>query len=605
MQMCPQCSTDNRDNAQFCIKCGGHLAGLLGSGTILQGRYRVTQVLGCGGMGAVYKAEDTQQGNAVCVLKELFDVTKVRQFYFVEANILRTLQHPQLPQVHEGFFDLKRHYLVMEFVDGHTLEQIMEENEKKGMLLQENVVFGWAIQLCDALVYLHGQPQSVIHRDIKPANLILTPHGEIKLVDFGIAKILDPGGRTTTGIRGIGSPGYAPIEQYSGGVGTDARSDVYGLGSTLYSLLTNKVPPEPTDRTSIPTLLVPPRQINPQITPRMEQVILRAMAVRPDQRYQTVQEMRRALLGKGVPTVPCPKCNAANPVGSQTCHVCGQVLILAGPFRFRSGDVAYSPAQLVPLCDRYWDEAKGYLYNQDFERWFKSLNRNDLVARAETIRKRGGDQSAGLEGLLHLLDLALLYPSLDVSTNSLHFGVLSGGQRSTLRFYISNPGRGCLQAELNPSAPWLNVKPEKLSCPPGQTIQVNAEVEVRGLPFRQTWNASIKVETPDGQREKVAVSVSVSPVRELAKQIRRLAPALLALALITALTVGVWSIGRAVENRRLQHAIEATAQVRRFVDTISRRIAFCVQTRGAMRIFTSWTSIATPSEGSPTILLAM
>jgi formylglycine-generating enzyme required for sulfatase activity len=488
------------------------LIGLLGANTVLAGDLCVTRVLGYGGYGAVYKAHSLKNPNVRLAVKELLDISTVQQFY-VEADILKTLRHPQLPRVYGRFQDGQRHYLVMDFVEGQSLEEIAEGNSQKGVFLQENVVLGWAIQLCDALHYLHSQPNPVIHRDIKPANVRLTPGGEIKLVDFGIAKVFevaDPKKRTATGARAV-SPGYAPIEQYGGGR-TDARSDVYALGATLYTLLTNEVPPEPTDRANNPALLTHPRRLNPAVSANTEQVLLRSMAVNANQRYQSAGEMKDALLGRVLPSVPCPKCGAANALGSQLCHACGAVITTIQPFHLRSGAVARTAEELAQLCDQHWDDGKYHLYQGDLERWLRTaLFRTDLAAHAEAIRQRGGDQDAGLEELLHILDPQLPQPVLRLSPKALDFGTLSSWQKKHQQFTVQSVGRGYVRVEMQLQAqqPWLAIQPVEAKLLAGQAEPVTVTVDTGRLPTRARSVGEVVVTSALGT-DRVRVGASLS-----------------------------------------------------------------------------------------------
>jgi Protein kinase domain/3-keto-disaccharide hydrolase len=163
-------------------------------------------------------------------------------------------------------------------------------------------VLNWVSQVCDALAYLHSQPSPIIHRDIKPANIKIRPDGRAVLVDFGIAKIYDPHLATTIGAKAV-TPGYSPPEQYGGGA-TDARSDVYALGATLYHLLTGHIPPESVQRMVGGMSLPSPRQINGQISPTVEQAILRAVEVATDRRFQSVDQLRTALAQPRPATAP-------------------------------------------------------------------------------------------------------------------------------------------------------------------------------------------------------------------------------------------------------------------------------------------------------------
>ena len=168
----------------------------------------------------------------------------------------------------------------------------------------------WADQVLDALDYLHSQPRPIIHRDIKPGNIILTPQGKVKLVDFGLVKLYDPTNpRTATAMKGMGTPEYTPLEQYAGGAGhTDARSDIYALGATLYHLLTGVTPVNAPQRSLNPASLIAPRQLVPALSATAEAAVLKAMAVHPDQRFQSAREMRHVVARRapsGWPQRPC------------------------------------------------------------------------------------------------------------------------------------------------------------------------------------------------------------------------------------------------------------------------------------------------------------
>jgi serine/threonine protein kinase len=237
--MCPKCSWNNFDTARFCANCGEPLRGLLGQGEILQGRYRVLKVLGCGGMGAVYFAEDLRLGNRPVAVKENFDTSPEAAAQFrVEAEILATLRHPNLPQVFDYFIEPRtgKQYLVMDYIAGEDLEDIVE---KRGPL-DERSALRIMFQVFDAVDYLHRQNPPIIHRDIKPSNIKVQPDGTAILVDFGIAKRYLPG-RDTVGAAAAVTPGYSPPEQYGQGI-TDQRSDIYALGATLYFALDRTSP---------------------------------------------------------------------------------------------------------------------------------------------------------------------------------------------------------------------------------------------------------------------------------------------------------------------------------------------------------------------------
>jgi eukaryotic-like serine/threonine-protein kinase len=286
------------------------------SGEVLRERYQIRQRIGQGGAGAIYLAEDLRLEGRLCALKEveydrlLPEKTRqeARDQFLREATILARFDHPNLPKVSDFFSNGPRDYLVMDFVPGDDLRTIMLEARRAGVFLPEDQVLGWARQLADALSYLHGQEPSVVHRDIKPSNLKITPSGLLKLVDFGLVKIMAPDQEMTiTVIQGLGTALYTPLEQYgSDEVHTDARSDIYAYGATFYHLLTNEPPVDPRRRFIKPESLVPPRQINPAVAPRTEQAILWALSLHPDDRPANIDELTRFLFdgGMNAPRLP-------------------------------------------------------------------------------------------------------------------------------------------------------------------------------------------------------------------------------------------------------------------------------------------------------------
>ncbi len=289
------------------------MARLLAPGIVLRKRYKILASVGQGGMGAVYSAEDLRLEGRICAVKEVRpnpDATpemlaQAQEQFRREAFTLARLDHPNLPKVSDTFTAGRREYLVMDFVGGRDLRQLMEEERGRGNFLDEQKVLRWAGQLCDALEYLHRQDPPVLHRDIKPANIKLTPGGLIKLVDFGLVKLLaTDDARTITVLQGRGTIAYTPLEQYGGDTGhTDARSDVYSLGATLYHLLTNQSPADAKRRFLDPDALAPPRAINPHISLSTERAILAAIAMHPNQRPPHVAAFRDMLHTGSLPSM--------------------------------------------------------------------------------------------------------------------------------------------------------------------------------------------------------------------------------------------------------------------------------------------------------------
>jgi serine/threonine-protein kinase len=261
-------------------------------------------------MGAVYRAEDLRLEGRICAVKEVRPdpdatpeaLTQAQEQFHREASILARLDHPNLPKVSDTFAEHRREYLVMDFVGGRDLRQLVEEKRRRGEFLSEERVLRWADQLCDALEYLHSQDPPVLHRDIKPANIKLAPSGLIKLVDFGLVKLLAADDSSTvTVLQGRGTVAYTPLEQYGGDTGhTDVRSDIYSLGATLYHLLTNQPPADAKQRFLDPNALVFPRAIT-GISPITERAILAAIAMHPDPRPQNVTTFRELLHANSLP----------------------------------------------------------------------------------------------------------------------------------------------------------------------------------------------------------------------------------------------------------------------------------------------------------------
>ena len=268
----------------------------LATGQILNSRYRIVTLLGQGGFGAVYRAWDMNMERPRA-LKENLDTSEVAQRQFKrEAQMLGDLTHPNLPKVIDHFhIPGQGQYLVMEYVEGEDLQQVLERQGP----LSEAQALPWILQVCDALSYLHSQNPPVIHRDIKPANIKITPQGRAMLVDFGIAKTAIPGQKTTAGARAV-TPGYSPPEQYGRGA-TDAQSDVYALGATLYALLSGAQPPDSVDVVAKNAPPPPPvRQLNPAVSAQVSAALEHAMQVERTKRTADVAAFKAALLGKTV-----------------------------------------------------------------------------------------------------------------------------------------------------------------------------------------------------------------------------------------------------------------------------------------------------------------
>ncbi len=281
----------------------------LKNGEVLHARYRIRERIGQGGAGSIYLADDTRLEGRLCALKEVeYDRAlpedireEARQQFLREATILARLDHPNLPKVSDFFSSGPRDYLVMDYVPGEDLRTIMLEARRNKTFLPEEQVLKWARQIGNALAYLHGLQPAIVHRDIKPSNLKMTPSGLIKLVDFGLVKVMSPDEEMTiTVIQGQGTALYTPLEQYgSDETHTDTRTDIYSFGATLYHLLTNEPPPDARKRFIHPDSLIAPREINVSISPRTEKAVMWAMALHPDDRPASIEALNSFMFAQG------------------------------------------------------------------------------------------------------------------------------------------------------------------------------------------------------------------------------------------------------------------------------------------------------------------
>ncbi|MEM7798482.1 MAG: serine/threonine-protein kinase [Chloroflexota bacterium] len=280
----------------------------LKNGTVLKDRYTITAIVGQGGMGSVYRAMDKRLPGRLCAIKEVQpdpnateEMSRQAQAQFLqEASILAQLDHPNLPKVSDFFGDESRDYLVMDYVPGKDLREILNDSLEESQVIEEDIAIKWAEQIINALDYLHHHDPPVLHRDLKPANIKLTPDNRIKLVDFGLAKVLVTDDlRTITVIQGQGTALYTPLEQYAGEVDrTDSRSDIYALGATLYTLLTGSPPASAKERFLNPRSLKPPNEINPMLSKPVSDAILWSLEMHPDQRPIDVNQFKAALAGE-------------------------------------------------------------------------------------------------------------------------------------------------------------------------------------------------------------------------------------------------------------------------------------------------------------------
>lgn len=256
---------------------------MLKIGSIIDGKYKILNKVGQGGMSVVYLAMN-EKANKQWAIKEVRkdgvkDFELIKQGLIVETDMLKKLSHPSLPSIVDVIEDDNTFLIVMDYIQGNPLSKTLEEY---GAQSQENVV-EWAKQLCDVLGYLHSRKPPIIYRDMKPANVMLKPDGNITLIDFGTAR--EYKSKNIADTTCLGTIGYAAPEQFGGMGQTDARTDIYCLGATLYHLVTGMNPCEP------PYEIKPIRQINPALSNGLEKIIMKCTQRDPDARYQSCAEL--------------------------------------------------------------------------------------------------------------------------------------------------------------------------------------------------------------------------------------------------------------------------------------------------------------------------
>lgn len=520
MSFCSDCGAQNTPTAKFCAQCGhpmtGALApapamssppagasqlGVLATQTALHMRYTIVRLLGQGGMGAVYLAQDQNAFNRRCVVKEMLpyytnpsEKLKAEKDFEREARVLATLRFDGAPQIYEYFIESGKYYLVMEFVEGENLEDRLA---RLGGKLPLDEVLDYGLQLANILVYLARQSPPVIHRDIKPANIIVDQdQNKVKLVDFGLAKENVASGMTGTLSAPLGTPGYAPMEQYTNQV--EPRTDVYALGATLHHLLSGRDP-----RSENSFDFPPLSAFLPAVRPELEQLIGRMVAMRVADRPpagQVRDELEVMLRPQFAPVASGAK-----------------------PFTFRSGPSALDADALALLCDQHWQDGIYHLYAGHFEAWLDSVNRHDLKVRAESIRIRGGDQSAGLEEFLRAANPTIPLPSLAVSTRTLDFGQVEKGASVQTTLKIKNAGRGCLYGGATPQASWATVRPQDFSIMPTEEIDLVVTLNSATLGEGALNQPCLEIRSNGGMESIAGVAavtwqpaLSIEPKRRLA-----------------------------------------------------------------------------------------
>jgi tRNA A-37 threonylcarbamoyl transferase component Bud32 len=408
------------------------------------------RAIGHGGMASVYQAKDLKH-DTICAVKEMslssvppHEHAQAIHNFLAEATILSRLNHLNLPAFTDFFTEGSRHFLVMEYIEGNTLEDLLEHN---GGPFSERRVLGWARQLCDVLEYLHSQQPPVIFRDMKPGNIMLRRDGRIKLIDFGIARIFRHSGSRDTQM--LGTPGFAPPEQY-GSSQTDGRSDIYSLAMTLFQLMTNVVVEDGFGLQDI-------HATYPFISPAAAHALEKATAPELENRYQSIAVFRRALLG-------------------------------VGTFVFEQGNPATTPDELAELCARYPEEAADYLFAGEIEFWLHEIGASELARATKRIRMTTGNPAVGVERFLQVMMGPGAYstgqdrrstapgmrstgsrssrvgglrpapqPTLVIRPEVIDFGQIYPGISAPMLLYITGNQGTSVRGTIEPVEPWIIV----------------------------------------------------------------------------------------------------------------------------------------------------
>lgn len=463
-------------------------------------------------MAAVYQARDTKR-QTICAIKEMSLSTvpedervQAIQNFKSEAHMLWGLNHANLPAFYGFFSEGPRYFMVMEYIDGYTLEEWLEQNNEP---FSERRVLGWARQLCDVLEYLHTQNPPIIFRDMKPGNVMVMRNQRIKLIDFGIARLFRSAHGQDTQL--LGTPGFAPPEQY-GKAQTDERSDIYSLAITLYQLLTNIVP----DGFGLKDI----RAINPQISPSVARALEKAASLAPEERYENVAAFRRALLG-------------------------------VGTFMFENGDQATTPEELADLCARYPEEASDYLVDGEIESWLRELGENELAREARHIRALADDPLLATEQFIQAVmgpqarlrgrvstsgRIPVVSPSqngrsfaglfarkpasvLQVTPRTIDFGAVYPGISAPLSFTIAGRQGAAISGTLHTNEQWIMLDQTQFD---GMSTRINVRVNTGRLTGGTHYSGTILIEADDEDTEReLVVTVDLDVIGYTTSSVQR------------------------------------------------------------------------------------
>ncbi|HEX9035555.1 MAG TPA: protein kinase [Ktedonobacterales bacterium] len=429
--------------------------GLLPSQHLLKNRYGIVRKLAQGGQSAVYLARDTYAENAERAIKEMsesqIEPDKRQQAindFMREAQLLSSLDHPALARVFDVFMENTRYFLVMEYVRGHNLEDEMVQYRREPLDWEDVTRLGMA--LADVLTYLHSQQPAIIYRDLKPANVMLLPEGGVKLIDFGIARRLNPTRMADT--MQLGTDGYAPLEQYSSR--SETRSDVYALGASLYHLLTGRVP-EAAPLRIAGHQLTPIRAHNRRVPEPVERVILQALNLYAQDRFQTAQQMKEALEWSRRQSGLPPTVEATRAEGPQSSPITSGAsgrFSTSAPSYATSQPSFHPPTSLPPNTSGVYQDPSGRRPTSGPPAAYGVRQTPSPHAQPAPHAQSGTGRQTS----------APLHPRLRVWPLRLDAGYLLVNQVTTLELEISNRGTGALSGYVETNIAAMTVSPSKI-----------------------------------------------------------------------------------------------------------------------------------------------
>jgi len=495
------------------------------------GKYQIVELIGRGAMAEVYKAYQPALDRYIAVKLMHSFLAEDKDFlgrFQREAKAAAHLRHPNIVQVHDfDVIDGVYYYMVMEFIDGYTLRDKLQELVSANEIMPLDEAIHIAKEVTSALSYAHGR--GMVHRDIKPSNVMIDREGHVILTDFGIAKILSDTQYTITGAI-AGTPNYISPEL---GLGkpADGRSDIYSLGTMFFQMVTGQLPYQA--NSAVTVLLkhvndpVPiASQLNPALPPDIDRIIFKAMAKNPDDRYPTadklIQHLNQIKAGLSIPDValsPLPPATAVG-LGEQAAAVFSDApssspvpalsdAIRLAPYTLSANHIATDPADLPTVCDADWDRAVDHFTRGYITDWLREgmnhlraayqhglADELELIAvRAEAIIQRiqGDDDIARNAGLEEFLEsLGATPPVMDITPKRLNLpavGVGETGQPVTLT--ITNKGRGYLFGSIVCRLPWLKATPEWFGCAAEEPCTITVKPDLSGLPAG-------RIHSPDG-----------------------------------------------------------------------------------------------------------